>query len=127
MIEYKFIIIITVLFFAVLPVIFFLKVRKDNNIETHSLRLNECYLLAKDGIYYYQLSEFNTYKKLDTDPNQFVTLDTELCYGKDSNNVYFRDKVLDGEIPDAFVVTDERYQEDNSRYYDKYRKFYNID
>jgi uncharacterized membrane protein YhaH (DUF805 family) len=103
------IIILIAIFFASLPIIFFIKIRKDNKIDTHSLRLNKCYLLAKDGIYYYELSEFNIYKKLDADPGQFVTLDSELCYGKDGNNVYYRDKVLEGENPDTFVIPEEIY------------------
>lgn len=103
------IIILITIFFASLPIIFFLKIRKDDNIDNHSLRLNKCYLLAKDGIYYYELSEFNIYKKLDAEPGQFVTLDKELCYGKDDNNVYFRDKVLEGEDPDTFVIPEEKY------------------
>lgn len=128
--KYKFItrivIVTLILLFASLPIIFFLKTKKDNDIKTHSLRLNECYLLAKDGIYYYELSEFDTYKKLNVDPNQFVTLDKEFCYGRDDKNVFFRDKILEGKNPDTFEINEERYEEDNDKYHEKYRKLYNI-
>ncbi len=103
------VLIIITIIFSIVPVAFLIKVKQDNDINTHSLRLNKCYLLAKDGIYYYELSQFNTYKKLDVDPGQFVTLDKELCYGKDDNNVYFRDKVLEEENPDTFVIPEETY------------------
>ncbi len=103
------ILIMVTILVSIVPVTFLIKVKQDNDISTNSLRLSNCYLLAKDGIYYYELSEFNIYKKLDADPGQFVALDSELCYGKDGNNVYFRDKVLEGENPDTFVIPEEIY------------------
>lgn len=116
---------IITIFFSIMPIIFIAKIVGDNNIENNSLKLSSCYLLAKDGIYYYELSEFNTYKKLDTDPDQFTTIDEEFCYGMDNKNVFFREQVLEGENPDTFVVTEDRYNEDNDKYYVKYRKLYN--
>ena len=102
---------------SIVPVVFASKIIKDNNMNKNFTKLNECYLLAKDGIYYYEISEFNTYKKIDANPSQFVTLDDALCYGKDESNVYYRDKVLKDANPDTFVLTNERYRKDNSNYY----------
>lgn len=111
--------------FSIMPISFIAKIVGDNDMKNNSLKLSSRCLLAKDGIYYYELGEFNTYKKLDTDPDQFTTIDEEFCYGMDNKKVFFRDQILEGENPDTFIVTEDRYNEDNDKYYAKYRKLYN--
>jgi uncharacterized membrane protein YhaH (DUF805 family) len=119
------IIIIITLFCSVLPITFLLKIKKDSYMENNSIELNSCYLLSKGDVYYYERSEFNNYIKLNTYSKQFVALDSKHCYGKDEKHVYFREKVLEGENPETFIITEERYAEDNNKYYDTYRKKYN--
>lgn len=108
---------IVTIFFSIIPIIFIGKIVTGENKYKNSTKLNNCYVIYKNEVYYHSYSEFHYFDKLDTTPDQFEALDPVKCYGKDSNHVYFEDEVLEGESPDTFILTEERYQKDDEYWY----------
>lgn len=113
-------VILIILFLGSLPALFISEIVIGENKYKNSTKLNNCYLIYKNEVYYHSYSEFHYFDKLDTTPDQFEALDPVKCYGKDNKNVYIKDKIIKDADPKTFIVTDEGYEKDENDYYNRY-------